>query len=196
MKTDTLFFQLFQTFRSLLFELIEQPAATADGYEFISAEVKEKAFRFDGIFLAQETEKPVIFVEVQFQPKNDFYWAFISEVFLYLNQYKPAQDWQAVAIFARRSYDPGELPHFRELFASKRIVRIYLEDWIDRETSSLGIGIVQLILASEAKAPDLAKQLAVQVQQDSTPLLREVIVQFIETVLIYKFGRVEVGYYP
>jgi predicted transposase YdaD len=73
---------------------------------------------------------------------------------------------------------------------------VYLEDLLDRETSSLGIAIVQLILAPEAKAPDLARQLAVQVEQETTPFLRDVVVELIETVLVYKFGRVEVGYYP
>jgi predicted transposase/invertase (TIGR01784 family) len=141
MRTDTLFYQLFKAFHSLLFELIEQPPSAAEGYEFVSVEVKEKAFRFDGIFLPDGVDKPIIFTEVQFQPKVDFYWAFVSEIYLYLNQYKPVQDWQAVAIFARRSYDPGELPHFQELFASDRIVRVYLEDLLDREASSLGLAI-------------------------------------------------------
>jgi predicted transposase YdaD len=41
MRTDTLFYQLFQTFCSLLFELIEQPASAAEGYEFVSVEFIE-----------------------------------------------------------------------------------------------------------------------------------------------------------
>ncbi|MEE3718966.1 Rpn family recombination-promoting nuclease/putative transposase [Tumidithrix elongata RA019] len=189
MRTDTLFYQLFQSFHTLLFELIEQPPSTADGYEFVSAEVKEKAFRFDGIFLPNTLEKPVIFAEVQFQPKDDFYWDLMSEICLYLRQYKPLQNWYAVAIFARRIYDPGESPHFQELFDSNRIVRVYLEDWLDRGTNSLGIAIVQLILVSEAKAPELVRQLAVQVEQETLPLLRDEVVEFIETVLVYKFPQ-------
>jgi predicted transposase YdaD len=51
MRTDTLFYQLFGAFKSLLFELIEQPISNAEGYEFSSVEVKEKAFRIDGVFL-------------------------------------------------------------------------------------------------------------------------------------------------
>ena len=34
MKTDTLFSQLFNTFHTLLFELIERPTSEAQGYEF------------------------------------------------------------------------------------------------------------------------------------------------------------------
>ncbi len=51
MRTDTIFFQLFQTFDSLLFELVGLPPETAAGYHFTSVEIKEKAFRFDGIFI-------------------------------------------------------------------------------------------------------------------------------------------------
>jgi predicted transposase YdaD len=45
MKTYTLLYQLFQSFHSLLFELIERPITEAEGYQFSSVEVKEKAFR-------------------------------------------------------------------------------------------------------------------------------------------------------
>ncbi len=96
MKTDTLFYQLFQTFHSLLFELIEQPSSIAEGYKFVAVEVKEKAFRFDGVFLPDVSDKPVIFTEVQFQRKDDFYWDFIAEICLYLRQYKPEQNWRSV----------------------------------------------------------------------------------------------------
>jgi predicted transposase YdaD len=51
MRTDTIFYQIFLTFHSLLFELIGLPEENAEGYKFTSIEVKEKAFRFDGIFM-------------------------------------------------------------------------------------------------------------------------------------------------
>ena len=67
MRTDTIFFQLFQTFDSLLFELVGLPPETASGYRFTSVEIKEKAFRFDGIFMPEALDKNIWFVEVQFQ---------------------------------------------------------------------------------------------------------------------------------
>ena len=72
MRTDTIFYQLFLTFHSLLFELLGEPIENADDYQFISAEIKEKAFRFDGIFIPDQKDKPLYFVEVQFQNKPDF----------------------------------------------------------------------------------------------------------------------------
>ena len=43
MHTDTIFYQIFLTFHTLLFELLGQPAENAEGYHFTSAEVKEKS---------------------------------------------------------------------------------------------------------------------------------------------------------
>jgi predicted transposase/invertase (TIGR01784 family) len=189
MRTDTLFYQLLKTFRSLLFELTEQPIPNPEDYEFASVEVKEKAFRFDGIFLPQTLGQPIIFTEVQSQLKSNFYSALMAEICLYISQYEPEQDWQAVAIFARRSYDPGESRHFRELYASGRILRVYLEDWQERETDSWAIKIVQLIVASTAKTPQFVQKLKAEVEQEPLGELQEKIVEFIETVLVYKFPK-------
>jgi predicted transposase YdaD len=83
-----------------LFELLGEPVDDAAHYQFISVEIKEKIFRFDEIFMPDREDKPLYFVEVQFQNKTNFYWKFIAEINLYLNQYKPVQDWKAIAFFA------------------------------------------------------------------------------------------------
>jgi predicted transposase/invertase (TIGR01784 family) len=189
MKTDILFYQLFQSFHTLLFELIDLPITEADGYQFSSAEIKEKAFRFDGILKPEENNKPIYFIEVQFQYKENFYWELLSEIFLYLNQYRPSQDWQAVAIFAKRNCEPETSKHVQEMLDSHRIIRVYLEDFVKQDTNSLGIAIIRLILASAAKAPAIAKKLASQVDQELNPNVKELVVKFIETVLIYKFPK-------
>jgi predicted transposase YdaD len=50
-KTDTIFYRLFQSFPSIFFELINQPPEIANAYQFSSVEVKQLAFRIDGVFL-------------------------------------------------------------------------------------------------------------------------------------------------
>jgi predicted transposase/invertase (TIGR01784 family) len=189
LKTDTLFYQLFQSFHTLLFELIDRPIAEAEGYQFTTAEIKEKAFRFDGIFIPTTNDKPIFFIEVQFQPKNDFYWEYLSEIFLYLNQYRPINKWQAVAIFAKRNCEPEIVDHVQEMIDSNRIIRVYLEDLVRQETNSLTIAIIQLILAPENKAPKLARQINEKVQQEPNTDLQDQVVKFIETVLVYKFPK-------
>jgi hypothetical protein len=141
---EPFFYQIFLTFHTLLFELLGQPGENAEGYNFTSVEVKEKAFRFDGIFMPDTVEKPIYFVEVQFQPKPEFYWELITEINIYLNQYKPQQDWQAVALFAKRSLDVEVLtPYQQELINSGRIKRIYLDEI---PPGSIGMGLIELIL--------------------------------------------------
>ena len=107
-----------------------------------------------------------------------------------MSQYKPQHNWQAVAIFAKRSIEP-ELPkHFSELFASDslrdascRIVRIYLDELPQDE--SLNLGLVRLIVAPKRETLSLAQQLVGRVRQAD----RERMVEFIETVLLYKFPQ-------
>jgi predicted transposase YdaD len=45
MKTDSLFYSLFQTLPQLLFDLIAQPSTHASFYRFASVELKQTAFR-------------------------------------------------------------------------------------------------------------------------------------------------------
>jgi len=188
MRTDTIFYQLFLTFHSLLFELLGQPIENADRYKFTSVEVKEKAFRFDGIFMPDTVSKPIYFVEVQFQPKPEFYWEFITEINIYLNQYKPPQDWQAVAIFAKRSLEPEILTYYQqELIASDRIVRIYLDEL---PTGSISIGLIQLIISQESQAPKLVQQL---MQRTSTEIAdataKQDVIELLESILVSKFSK-------
>jgi len=182
MRTDTIFYQLFQTFNTLLFELIGEPVENAVGYKFQSVEVKEKAFRLDGIFYPPNNTKLLIyFVEVQCQDKPDFYWDLVAEIAIYLKQYKPQQQWKAVAIFSKRSYDPGKLAHYEEFFDSDRIIQIYLNELPKSE--SLALGIVQLVIAKPRNAVSLAKKLVMNANEQIE------ILKLIETVLIAKFPK-------
>jgi predicted transposase/invertase (TIGR01784 family) len=69
MKTDSIFYRLFKTFPEAFFELINSEAAETTAYDFASVELKQTAFRIDGVFLPVpiERKKPIYFLEVQFQ---------------------------------------------------------------------------------------------------------------------------------
>jgi predicted transposase/invertase (TIGR01784 family) len=188
MRTDTIFYQLFLTFHTLLFELLGEPMGIADNYRFISAEIKEKAFRFDGIFLPDREDLPIYFVEVQFQEKPDFYWEFIAEINLYLNQYKPVQDWKAVALFAQHRFEVKSLTAYQqELINNHHIIRVYLDEL---PSGSIGVGLIQLILAQEAQAPLLVQQLLARAKTEiANPLVARGIIDLLETVLVSKFAK-------
>jgi predicted transposase/invertase (TIGR01784 family) len=188
MHTDTIFYQIFLTFHTLLFEILGEPTENAKDYQFTSVEVKEKAFRFDGIFLADSVEKPIYFVEVQFQPKPDFYWELIAEINIYLNQFKPVQDWQGVALFGKRSLDVGELTAYQqELINSGRIKRIYLDEL---PPGSIGMGLIELIVSKEAQAPELVKTLMARTKTEvENDREKQGIIELLETVLLSKFSQ-------
>lgn len=71
MKTDIIFYRLFQEFPNIFFELISQPELPADTYQFTSVELKQLAFHLDGLFLPPPNQPnlPMYFVEVQFFKK-------------------------------------------------------------------------------------------------------------------------------
>lgn len=95
-KTDTLSYYLFQEFPRIFFELIGQSATLANDYKFASIELKQVAFRLDGLFLPTQDKPnlPIYFVEVQFQPDETFYYRLFAEIFLYLYQFKAVNDWR------------------------------------------------------------------------------------------------------
>ena len=130
-----------------------------------------------------------IALEVQFQQKEDFYWEYLSEIYLYLNQSRPEHDWKAIAIFARRSYEPEPRSHVQEMLNCQRILRVYLEDLVDRETDSFAINIIQLILSTESQAVTMARRLGDKIEQENDPEIQEQVLELIETVLVYKFPK-------
>ncbi len=190
MRTDTIFYQLFQTFPSLLFEIIGQPPAEAQGYQFSSREIKELAFRFDGVFLpaANSIHQPIYFVEVQFQSKSDFYWRFFTEIFLYLGQYRPSNDWRAVAIFANRRLDLGVPMQYRGLLMSQQVQFVYLDELGETAEPSLSFGMMQLVMVPEETAVEQTNRLVQQAQRELEDVaLRRKVLGLIETILVYKF---------
>jgi predicted transposase/invertase (TIGR01784 family) len=190
MRTDTIFYQLFQTLPGLFFELIGESPSVANSYKFSSKEVKELAFRFDGIYLPAKGSKNLIyFVEVQFRKKRAFYWDLFGEISLYLKQYRPRRNWRAVAIFARKSLDTGKLTQYEEYFNSGRLTRIYLDE-LPQASSSLGLGMIKLVVEAKAKAGETARQLMEQTKtQVADAEAQENILELIDKILVYKFPK-------
>ncbi len=70
------------------FELINQLPHLADTYQFSSVEIKQLAFRIDGVFLpaADAPELPLYFAELQFQADKKFSSRFFAEILNYLDK--------------------------------------------------------------------------------------------------------------
>ncbi|MBW4478821.1 MAG: Rpn family recombination-promoting nuclease/putative transposase [Tolypothrix brevis GSE-NOS-MK-07-07A] len=191
MKTDSIFYSLFQTFPSIFFELINKSPAEAVGYEFTSCEVKQLAFRLDGLFLpTSNPEKPFYVVEVQFQADEDLYYRLFAELFLYLRQYKPVSPWQVVVIYPTRSIERQQTSQFSEMLAINRVRRIYLDELGEVAETSLGVGVVKLVIEAEETAPQLARRLIDQAKQQLTDEVgKRDLINLIETIIVYKLPQ-------
>jgi predicted transposase/invertase (TIGR01784 family) len=173
-KTDSIFYRLFQEFPGIFFELIGVPPDNIGSYQFSSVEIKQTAFRIDGVFLpVQGEEQQIYFVEVQFQTDEDFYSRLFAEVCLYLRQNRPQNDWSAIVLYPNRSVDTGNIKHYREFFASQRVRRIYLDELGDAASLPLGIATIKLVIADTNTAIPQATQLINRTKLELTSQLQQ-----------------------
>ncbi|NJL65629.1 MAG: Rpn family recombination-promoting nuclease/putative transposase [Methylacidiphilales bacterium] len=191
MKTDTIFYRLFQSFPSIFFELINQPPETANTYQFSSVEVKQLAFRIDGVFLPQNNpSSPIYFVEVQFQPDEKLYSRLFTEIFLYLHKTELTNNWRGVVVYPNRNTDTGETERYTELLTSGRVTCIYLDELDSPASPSIAIETVKLVVEPESSAVTKARELIDRTKQqiDSEIAQREFL-ELIETIIVYKFPK-------
>ncbi|QSJ17927.1 Rpn family recombination-promoting nuclease/putative transposase [Nostoc sp. UHCC 0702] len=193
MKTDSIFYRLFKTFPNAFFELINLQPSEANAYSFASVELKQTAFRIDGVFLpvANASDRPIYFVEVQFQKDAEFYARLFSEIFLYLRLNTPTKAWRAVVIFPRRSIEPTEIEPYQVLLDSQLVTRLYLNELGNEAEQSLGVGIIKLVVESDKQTPEYAKNLITRTRTElaNTALMQQVL-DLIETIVLYKLPRI------
>ena len=187
MKTDSIFYQLFQLLPELLGELLGD-SSTA-GYGFTSVEIKELARRIDGVFVPDggNAEQRIYFVEMQFQADERLYERLITESCLYLGQYRPAFRWQCVAIWARRRLDGG-IPLYYQAFHVAGLLRVVYLDELS-EARSLGLSLLQLVSVKEAQVGRVLRELESRLDELTDASLEREIVELIEKMLVYKFPR-------
>ncbi len=180
MQTDSLFYRLFQNWPKIVINLLQLPCE-ASSYRFVSEEIKQTGFRIDGIFkpIDNHPEQPIIFTEVQYQPDHDFYGRFFSEIILYLYRQKPGRHWLAFVIYPDRQTEKPPSIEFEPLLGLPQITRFYMEDF-EHSTEP-----VYDLLRPIACSPDDTVILAKTLAQESGRLDKDVI-EFIETVLVYK----------
>ena len=182
MKTDTLFYRLFQREPRLALELLGLDYAS-DSYRFSSEEIKQTAFRVDGLFtpLTTDPEQPLIFVEVQYQADIDFYGRLFSEITLYLHLNKPKRNWLALVIYPNRSVEKTASIEFLPFLNLPQLHRIYLEDYQNRSNLSPTLEYIRLIASDKQQTITQAKALADRLDKIDLEGL-----DFIETILVYK----------
>jgi predicted transposase/invertase (TIGR01784 family) len=184
MHRDTIFFQLFQQFPTLLFELPPQPPDRADEYIFDSIEVKETSFRIDGVFIPPDATGIVYICEVQFQLDPLLYERLVSEISIYTYRNRERfANWQAIVIYPSRSMEQSRLSTVEELLASGRIIRVYLDELGVGEDLSVGLGLMVLTTLEGDLATAEARRLIGQSQGSRD------IINLVSMIVLYKFNN-------
>jgi predicted transposase/invertase (TIGR01784 family) len=184
MRRDTIFFQLFQQFPTLLFELVPQPPDRADEYIFDSIEVKETSFRIDGVFIPPDATGIVYVCEVQFQLDPLLYERLVSEISIYTYRNRERfANWQAIVIYPSKSMEQSRLGTVEELLASGRIIRVYLDELVPGEELSVGLGLMVLTTLEGDLATAEARRLIGQAQGSRD------IINLVSTIVLYKFNN-------
>jgi len=189
-KTDVIFYEIFKEIPNVFFELIGQPNINPNAYAFVAPELKQTSLRLDGVFSTRQEfpNEPLYFVETQFYKDEEFYDRLFTGIFLYFSQYKPPNaDWYAVVIYDRRSNEATLPPRYRAL-VEPHLRRFYLNEVEEATEESLGVKIVRLVVANQQRTGELAKQLVNRAREELTdPLIQQKVIEFIETIVVYKF---------
>jgi predicted transposase/invertase (TIGR01784 family) len=108
MRSDPIFYELFQVAPQTFFELIQVKPSCS--YTFKSITVKTTEKRIDGILEPSQKGQPIYFIEVQGYEDEAIYCRTLREVFTFFEQnpdYRKS-DWQAVVIWLNKDDDdPG-----------------------------------------------------------------------------------------
>jgi predicted transposase/invertase (TIGR01784 family) len=184
MRRDSIFYQLFRQYPALLFELLSEPPDRASEYIFDSIEVKETAFRIDGVFMPPDRSGVIYFAEVQFQLDELLYERMLSEISIYTYRNRERfADWQAVVIYPTRTMEQSRTEMAREMLASGRIRRVYLDELGEVETLPTGLGLMVLTTLEGADATTQARGLIERSGGDRA------MIDIVSTIIVYKFGN-------
>jgi predicted transposase/invertase (TIGR01784 family) len=187
MRRDTIFFQLFQQFPTLLFELLPQPPERFDEYTFDSIEVKETSFRIDGVFIPPNPSGIVYFCEVQFQLDDLLYERMLSEISIFTYRHRSLfSDWRAVNIYPSRNMEQSGKEIVVEMLASGRITPIYLDELVCGAELPTGLDLMVLTTLEGEAAIEKARDL---IQRSITLQERRVIIDLVSTIMVYKFNN-------
>jgi predicted transposase/invertase (TIGR01784 family) len=189
MKTDSLFYRLFQDWPGLVLELAGLDS-TAAGYALRAEEIKQTGFRLDGVLAPPDDRPdwPLVFVETQFQPDADFHARWFSELFLYLYRRPPRRAWRAVALFPNRATEGAVEAAYEMLLAHPWVKRVYLEEALQEPTPTRGMRVLGLLLAEPAAVVAEAQTLLAEPAVDGAPY-GPALVDWVETLLVYKLPR-------
>jgi predicted transposase/invertase (TIGR01784 family) len=135
-------------------------------------------------------------VEVQFHNLETFYANLFAKVFLVLESNPSFKEWAAVAIFESRNLEPKNLEAYEDLLRSKRVTRIYLDEYAVPANPSAGLGLLQLVSAPRSEIHDLVADLQHKTDREiADSEMAKKVIELAEELLMRRFtefGREEI----
>jgi predicted transposase/invertase (TIGR01784 family) len=136
------------------------------------------------VFLPPTRFGLVYFAEVQFQLDELLYERMLSEIAIYTyRQRERFSDWRAVVIYPSRGVEQSRTEMVREMLASGRIQRVYLDELGAIEELPIGVGLMVLTTIEGDAATTNARSLIERAQGS------EDIIDLISTIMVYKFSN-------
>jgi predicted transposase/invertase (TIGR01784 family) len=188
MKTDKIFHKLFAYHPELFFDLIGQLDWVEHYHPYQSEEVKETAFRLDGVLLPKDEEHPLILVEVQMKHEPDFYHRVFAELFVYLKQHEWMGTFKIVVLFKAKKNEPIRSKAFQHFFEQGFIDVYPLSSWLKQtKGQSLGLDVLRLVVTPPKQAISLARSLLEITNAENANILEQNLAEHISTIICYKF---------
>jgi len=188
MKTDPLFYELFQVRPQIFFELVQVTPSCPYRFESITVKTTEK--RIDGVLEPTVAGQPIYFVEVQASPDKQMYWRTSRETSVYFEQRPKLQDtdWYAYVIWLNKEDDSGfKKTHIYDEQKVQRILSVHLIDILKKlPDNSLALNVLRpLIVDTEQEVRQNIVNWVEQIHQanllpEAEERLLMVMTQFIE----------------
>jgi predicted transposase YdaD len=133
-KTDTLFYELFEFDPQSFFQLVQLDID--DEYVFESITIKTTEKRLDGFFKGKKGKGPHVFLEVQGYDDPKIYWRLFRKIFTYYELKDDNTEFIAFVLFLDEKYDPGNFP----LLCSppNHLIRVFLKELLKLSSNQPG----------------------------------------------------------
>jgi len=190
MTRDPLFYRFFKDLPGCFFQLIGRPANDSARYDFKAIEYKETSVRLDGVFLPRDRAEPAYILEVQYYQSDKVYANILSKIGRFLEHGDPDQNWVAVVIYPHRAMEQKNLKPYQCLVESNQLLRIYLDELPPAPPDQFELGVLELIAAKPEAALEKARAMVPRLRASKrSKRFQQMMVQFIETVILYQFPQ-------
>ncbi len=191
MKTDPLFYELFQTRPQIFFEIAQ--ILPLCPYRFESVTVKSTEKRIDGVLYPTIADQPIYFVEVQASPDEQMYWRTSRETSTFFEQRPSLKDteWYAYVIWLYGEDDGGfKKTHIYDEQKKQRIFSVHLIDILKKlPNNSLALNVLRpLIVDTEEEVRQNITTWVEQIHQaDLSPQAEQRLLMVMSQLIEEKF---------